>query len=526
MLDLSYIGIRNLRRVHHNLATPVLYEEAVRRTEGLVAHHGPLVVRTGSYTGRSANDKFFVQEPSSADKIWWGKHNKPIAPDRFDQLLVRVQAYLQGRSVFVQDCYAGADPEYRLKLRVITETAWHNLFARAMFLRELDPVVLESFAPEFTIIHTPNFHAVPEIDGTNSEAFVLLHLGRRLILIGGTSYAGEIKKSVFTAMNYLLPQRGVLSMHCSANCGPDGDTALFFGLSGTGKTTLSSERGRALIGDDEHGWSPRGVFNFEGGCYAKVINLSPEAEPEIYDATRRFGTILENVALSSDRRRIDLQDGSLTENTRAAYPITHLPSIVPSGMGGHPRHIILLTCDAFGVLPPIARLSPAQAMYHFVSGYTAKVAGTERGVREPTATFSACFGAPFLPLHPGRYAALLGERLARHDARCWLVNTGWSGGPYGVGRRMQIAYSRAVIRAALSGALDDATFAPDPLFGFEVPTSCPDVPATTLSTRNTWQDKAAYDRAARHLAGLFQENFAEYAEHVPADVHAAAPRLG
>jgi phosphoenolpyruvate carboxykinase (ATP) len=523
MVDLSYVGITNVHGVHHNLSTPALYEEAVRNREGHMVHLGPLVVRTGQYTGRSANDKFIVRDPETADKVWWGKHNKPIDPGKFNRLLIRLQAYLQGRDVYVQDCYAGADPEYRLKVRVITETAWHNLFARNMFVREFDPDVLAAFQPDFTLIHCPNFRAIPDVDGTNSEAFILLNLAEHLGIIGGTSYAGEIKKSVFTVMNYLLPQRGVLGMHCSANMGPDEDVALFFGLSGTGKTTLSSEGGRALIGDDEHGWSPAGVFNFEGGCYAKVIRLSPEAEPEIYETTRRFGTILENVACDFSVRRIDLDDAGLTENTRAAYPISHIPNALRVGIGGHPRHVIMLTCDAFGVLPPVARMTTAQAMYHFLSGYTAKVAGTERGVTEPSATFSACFGAPFMALHPTRYADLLGKLLAEHGSQCWLVNTGWSGGPYGVGERMKIAYSRAVVRAALNGELDKVEFRPDPVFQVEVPAHCPDVPDDVLWPRNTWEDKEAFDAKAKELAARFAENFQEYAEHASADVRAAAP---
>ncbi len=526
MQDLSYLGIRNVGQIHHNLSTPALYEEAVRRREGWISHLGPLVVRTGQYTGRSADDKFVVREPTSEGRIWWGKHNRPVEPERFEQLKARLQAYLQGRDIYVQDCYAGADPEYRLKVRVINESAWHNLFVRNMFLRELDRGVLASFNPEFTIIHCPNFQAIPDVDGTRSEAFVMPHFGQRLIIIGGTSYAGEMKKSIFTAMNYLLPQEGVLSMHCSANRGPDGDTAVFFGLSGTGKTTLSAEPGRALIGDDEHGWSDRGVFNFEGGCYAKVIRLDPEAEPEIYETTRRFGTVLENVALDTDSRRLDLDDAALTENTRAAYPITHLPDIVRDGMGDHPRNVVMLTADAFGVLPPIARLSPAQAMYHFLSGYTAKVAGTERGVTEPTATFSALFGAPFMALHPTVYAELLGQKIAKHEVRCWLVNTGWTGGPYGVGERIKIAYSRAVIRGAMSGALDDVPYQTDPVFGLEVPTRCPDVPSEVLNARGTWSDPKAYDEQARKLAGLFAENFKEFADNAAPEVIAAGPRIG
>jgi phosphoenolpyruvate carboxykinase (ATP) len=524
VLDLSYLGLTNLEEVFHNLSTPALCEEAVRRREGHLAHLGPLVTRTGHYTGRSANDKFVVREPSSADTIWWGKHNKAMGEEAFTALLRRLQAYLQGRAVFVQDAYCGADPEYRINVRVVTETAWHNMFVRNMFIREFDRDVLSRWQAEYTVIHCPNFQAIPDHDGTHSEAFVLLNFGRRLVIIGGTSYAGEIKKSIFTVMNYLLPPRGVLSMHCSANLGPDDDVALFFGLSGTGKTTLSSEAGRALIGDDEHGWSERGVFNFEGGCYAKAIRLDPEAEPEIYQTTRRFGTILENVALDQETRRIDLDDATLAENTRASYPISHLTNTVPGGKAGHPRNIVMLTADAFGVMPPVAKLTPAQAMYHFISGYTAKVAGTERGVTEPTATFSACFGAPFMALHPTVYADLLGQLIDRHGAHCWLINTGWTGGPHGVGSRMKIQYTRAMIRAAFSGALDEVGYDPDPIFKVAVPHSCPDVPTELLRPRGTWADAAAYDAKARELARRFNDNFADYAEAAGDAVRAAAPR--
>ncbi|MCU0271161.1 MAG: phosphoenolpyruvate carboxykinase (ATP) [Acidimicrobiales bacterium] len=525
MLDLSYLGITNTGTVFHNISTPALYEEAIRRREAMLSHLGPLVVRTGQYTGRSADDKFIVREPSSEDRIWWGKHNRPIEESAFDRLLVRLGAYLQGRDLFVQDVYAGADPDYRVKVRVITEHAWHSLFARNLLLQELDLDVVAQFAPDVHVIQAPDFHAIPEIDGTRSEAFILVHFARRLIIIGGTSYAGEIKKSVFTFMNFLLPPKGVLSMHASANQGPEGDTAIFFGLSGTGKTTLSADPDRALIGDDEHGWSDNGVFNFEGGCYAKVIRLSRTAEPEIYETTRRFGTVLENVAMDTRTRRLDLDDAVLTENTRAAYPISHLPNIVRGGQGGHPRSVVLLTADAFGVLPPLARLTPDQAMYWFVSGYTAKVAGTERGVTEPSATFSPLFGAPFMPLHPTEYAELFGERVRRHGSAVWLVNTGWSGGPYGVGERMSIAWSRAAVRAALDGSLDGAAFDDDPVFGFAIPRSCPGLPDEVLQPRRTWSDPAAYDVAAADLARRFAENFAQYADVASQAVRDAGPRV-
>ncbi|CAG0966894.1 phosphoenolpyruvate carboxykinase (ATP) [Planctomycetaceae bacterium] len=518
-------GIKNVNSVYWNLSTSALYEEAIRRREGRLGHLGPLVVRTGQHTGRAPNDKFIVREPTSEDKVWWGKVNRPMEPANFETLYRRLLAYVQGRDVFVQDCFAGADPQYRAPIRVITETAWHSLFARDMFI-QATPEQLAGHVPQFTVINVPNFHAIPEVDGTRSEVFIVLNFEQRLVLIGGTQYAGEIKKSIFTLMNYLLPQQNVLSMHCSANIGPQGDVAIFFGLSGTGKTTLSADPNRTLIGDDEHGWSDRGVFNFEGGCYAKVIRLSPTAEPEIYETTRRFGTILENVAFDSATGRLNLDDDSLTENTRAAYPISHIPNATRDGLGGHPANIIMLTTDAFGVLPPIAKLTPAQAMYHFLSGYTAKVAGTEKGVTEPQATFSTCFGAPFMVLSPAVYANLLGEKIAKHNVNVWLVNTGWSGGPYGVGQRMKIAYTRALVHAALDGALNDVPTVNDPIFGIAVPTACPNVPPEVLNPRNTWSDKAAYDTQARKLASMFAENFKTFANDVTAEVRAAGPKVG
>jgi phosphoenolpyruvate carboxykinase (ATP) len=525
MIDLAKLGINNVGTVYHNLSTPALYEEAIRRGEAEVGHLGPLVVSTGKYTGRSANDKFVVQEPSSEDKIWWGKINKPFQVADFDKVLYGLGSYLQNKDIFIQDCYAGADPNYRIKVRVITEHAWHNLFARTMFIREFDPDVLADFEPDYTVVHCPDFQADPEEEHTRSEAFILLNVGRKMVVIGGTSYAGEIKKSIFTVMNYLLPQQGVLSLHSSANVGADGDSAVFFGLSGTGKTTLSTETDRAMIGDDELGWSDQGIFNFEGGCYAKMIRLSDEAEPEIYQTTRRFGTVLENVTMDPVTRRLDL-DQADTENTRGAYPISHLDNVAEGSMAGHPRHIFMLTADAFGVLPPISKLTPEQAKYHFISGYTAKVAGTERGVKEPQATFSACFGAPFMPLHPAVYADLLGKKLADHDATVWLVNTGWTGGPYGVGERFKIAHSRAVVRAAISGALDDVEFVTDPVFGFAVPTACPGIPNELLDPRSTWQDVSAYDTKARDLAALFNDNFVEFADGAGQEVVAAGPLGG
>ncbi len=517
-------GIQNYNAVYWNLSTPLLYEEAIRRREARMAHLGALVVRTGQHTGRSPNDKFIVEEPGSADRVWWGKVNHPLSQTHYERLYQRMMAYLQGKDLFVQDCFAGADPAYRLPVRIITEYAWHSLFAHNLFIHAT-PAELAKHIPEFTVIDAPNFHAVPEIDGTRSEVFVVINFAQRLVLIGGTQYAGEIKKSIFTILNYLLPQKGVLSMHCSANIGPHNDTAIFFGLSGTGKTTLSADPSRILIGDDEHGWSDNSVFNFEGGCYAKIINLSAQAEPEIYATTRRFGTVLENVAFSTATGRLDLDDASLTENTRAAYPIDFIPNASPTGMGGQPEHIVMLTADAFGVLPPIARLTPEQAMYHFLSGYTAKVAGTESGVTEPQATFSTCFGAPFMVLPPTVYAHLLGEKIATHQVNVWLINTGWSGGPYGVGHRISIAHTRALVHAALDGALADVEFRTDPNFGLAVPTTCPNVPDEVLDPRATWVDGAAYDVQAQKLAAMFVENFKVFEDQVSDTVRASGPRV-
>jgi phosphoenolpyruvate carboxykinase (ATP) len=516
-------GIVNVNSEYWNLPTSAIYEETIRRREGLVAHLGPLVVRTGHHTGRSAHDKFMVREPSSEENIWWGRFNKPFEPEAFDDLWKRCVAFMQGRDLYVADVYAGADPKYRIKVRVITQYAWHSLFARNMFIQP--PVDdLHDFVPDFVVIDLPQFHAIPDVDGTRSETFILLNLAEKLVLIGGTSYGGEIKKSVFTIMNYLLPKQDVLPMHCSANVGERGDVAIFFGLSGTGKTTLSSDSTRRLVGDDEHAWSDDGVFNFEGGCYAKVIRLSAEGEPDIYQTTRRFGTILENVAIDSQTRRVDLNDDMLTENTRASYPMGHLSAIVPERMAGHPTNVIFLTADAFGVLPPISRLTPEQAAYHFISGYTAKVAGTEKGVTEPQATFSACFGAPFLPMHPGVYADLLSKRIREHDSRVWLVNTGWTGGQHGVGHRMELSHTRAMVRAALAGELDNTEMETEPIFGLSVPKRCPEVPAELLNPRTTWDDPAAYDAKARELAELFRENFKEFEEGCAPEVIAAGPQ--
>ena len=523
--DLVSLGIANPEAVWWNLPSSSLIEHALVRREGHLADTGPLVVRTGEYTGRSPNDRFFAREPSCDGKIWWGKANRPFDPALYEALRSRLLSYLEGKELFVQDCHVGADEEHRLPVRIVTEMAWHNLFARNMFISEPDRERRSAHLPAFTVIDAPGFHSRPEMDGTRSEVFILIHFGRREVLIGGTLYAGEIKKSLFTVMNYLLPESGVLPMHCAANYGKDEkDVAVLFGLSGTGKTTLSADPYRTLVGDDEHGWSDRGVFNFEGGCYAKVIKLSLEAEPEIYRTTRIFGTILENVALDTATRRIDLDDASLTENTRASYPLASIPRVAPRGAVGHPRDIVMLTADAFGVMPPVASMTPAQAMYHFLSGYTAKVAGTERGVVEPEATFSACFGGPFMPLHPSVYARLLGERIGRHATRVWLLNTGWTGGPYGTGTRISLPHTRAILRAAISGKLDGVETREDPFFGFRVPVSCPGVPPGLLDPRSTWRDGRAYDAQGRKLAGMFEENFAQYEDQVTPEVRAAGVR--
>ncbi|MFL5735248.1 MAG: phosphoenolpyruvate carboxykinase [Chloroflexia bacterium] len=508
----------------HNLSTAQLYEEAITNREGLLGATGSLVVSTGQYTGRSPKDKFVVREPSSEDKIWWGTVNQPLDEDKFDALRDRMLDYVEGKRLYTQDLFVGADPSYRLSVRITTESAWANLFARNLFIRP-GKQELAGFEPNFAVLNVPSFRADPLRDGTRSETFIVLDMSRKLVLIGGTQYAGEIKKSMFTVMNYMLPLQGVMPMHCSANIGAKGDTALFFGLSGTGKTTLSADPRRTLIGDDEHGWTDGGVFNFEGGCYAKVIKLSQQAEPEIWAASHRFGTVLENVVIDPHTRMLDLDSDLLTENTRSAYPIHFISNASPSGMGGHPRNIMMLTADAFGVMPPIARLNPEQAMYYFLSGYTAKLAGTERGVTEPKPEFSACFGAPFLPLPPMVYAQLLGEKIKQHGSHVWLVNTGWTGGPYGTGKRMSIEHTRAMISAALDGSLSQVDTRPDPIFGFGVPTSCPGVPDEVLWPRNTWQDPDAYDQAARDLARRFQDNFEKFAGQVTAKVLQAGPQI-
>ena len=521
-MDLTAHGLTPKGCIRRNLSPARLYEETLRLGTGRIAHGGGLVTDTTPHTGRSPNDRFVVHEPDTADMIDWGPVNMPISVCHYDRLRSELIEHLNGTDLYVRDAKAGADPRYGINVRVISESPWHDLFAHNMFLR-LDPGEQDAFDPDFVVYHAPSVQADPERHGTNSGAFIVVNFTDRVVLVGGTAYAGEIKKSIFASLNFLLPARGVLPMHCSANIGDAGDTALFFGLSGTGKTTLSANPDRQLIGDDEHGWSEDGVFNFEGGCYAKTIRLSPEGEPDIYHATRMFGTILENVVLDDATRRIDYDSGAITENTRASYPIHFIRNVVPSGLGGHPENVVFLTADAFGVLPPIARLDPAQAMYHFLSGYTAKVAGTERGVTEPKAAFSACFGAPFLPQHAAVYADLLGEKLRTHGARAWLVNTGWTGGRYGVGSRMKLGHTRAMVAAALNGHLDDVPQRVDPAFGLRVPTSVPEGPAEVLLPRETWTDGREYDDAANELAAMFRANFEQFAGQVPDGVREAGP---
>ena len=520
--DLTSFGFEGLGAVYWNYAAPALYEEAIARKEARIAAGGALTVETGQHTGRSAADKFVVRSAETENAIWWD-NNKPMAPEAFEILKQDMLAHAAGKELFAQDLYGGADPEYRIKARVVTEYAWHSLFIRNLLIRPSDDAVAAQ-VPRMTIIDLPSFKADPARHGCRTETVIAVDLTRMIVLIGGTSYAGEMKKSVFTALNYLLPQRGVMPMHCSANEGPGGDAAIFFGLSGTGKTTLSADPARTLDGDDEHGWGENGIFNFEGGCYAKTIRLSKEAEPEIFATTERFGTVLENVVLDENRVP-DFDDGSLTENTRCAYPLDFIPNASESGRAGHPKNIIMLTADAFGVLPPIAKLTPAQAMYHFLSGYTAKVAGTEKGVTEPEATFSTCFGAPFMPRHPSEYGNLLRELIARHGADCWLVNTGWTGGAYGTGRRMPIKATRALLTAALDGSLKDAEFRTDPNFGFAVPVAAAGVDTAILDPRSTWADRQAYDRQARRLVGMFIDNFAKFEDHVDAAILGASPRI-
>ena len=517
-------GLRNLNMEYWTLPTPALVERVISRREGMLAHEGAVIVRTGNYTGRAPNDKYIVSDGEATDQIWWGNVNRPLPADRFEQLYLRMTAYFQGRDVFVQDTTVAAHPDHRLPIRIITDKAWHSLFARNLFLRR-SPDELPGHVPEFTLLHAPGFRAIPEEDGLNSEIFIAINFVRRLILIGGTAYAGEIKKSLFTVLNYLLPKKEVLPMHCSTTVGAQHDVALFFGLSGTGKTTLSSDPERGLLGDDEHGWAEDGVFNFEGGCYAKIIRLSQEYEPLIWAATHHFGAILENVTIDPITRRINFDDNAFTENTRAAYPIGFLPNTLPEGRAGHPDNIFFLTADASGVLPPIARLDNDQALYYFLSGYTSKLAGTEKGLsKDPQATFSPCFGAPFMPRHPVVYANLLKDRLEKHPARIWLVNTGWTGGPYGVGKRMHLPYTRAMISAALNKQLDHVPFHKAHAFNLLVPETCPDVPSGLLEPRLTWEDASAYDRAASVLISQFQQNFEQYTGQVSQQVMQAELR--
>jgi len=523
---LEHYGLVNLNRVYWNLPSEALYEEAVFRNEGKISRSGPLVVNTGKHTARAAEDKYIVYESSTQDKIWWGQYNRPYSPDKFNELFNRVQGFLQGRDVFVQDCYAGADPNYRLPIRIITEYAWHSLFARNMFILPQTQEEYRRHYPEFTVISVPSFKAFPQIDNTRSQTVIVVNFEQKLCIIGNSGYGGEIKKSIFTIMNYLLPLENVMTMHCSANAGQDGDVALFFGLSGTGKTTLSADPGRSLIGDDEHGWSDEGIFNFEGGCYAKVIALSPTAEPQIYACTQRFGTILENVVYDPVTRLVDLDDDQFTENTRASYPLEFIDNALPDKMGGHPKNIILLTCDASGVMPPIAKLTPDQALYHFISGYTAKVGGTEIGLgEEPEITFSACFGGPFMAHHPAFYADLLKRKITRYGVNCWLLNTGWVGGPYGVGKRISIRYTRAMLNAALNGELLDVPYTTDPVFGFQVPQQCPHVPDNVLDPASSWPSKEAYMKRYRSLASRFIDNFKRFEDQAPPEVIASGPRL-
>lgn len=519
-LEGSGVRAGNDKTVYINLPRTALTEHTLRNKLGTLSIDGALIVNTGTHTGRAAGDKYVVDEPETTKDIWWGKVNQKLAPEKFEIFKGRVQAYLQGQDLYTEDLYAGADPAHRIKVRLVTNSPWHAAFARNIFLRP-PREELADFKPDFVVLHAPYFHAQPAIDGVQRYTTIALSFPQKTVVISGTRYGGEIKKSIFTVMNWLLPEKGILPMHCSANIGKAGDTAIFFGLSGTGKTTLSSDPERMLIGDDEHGWADNGVFNFEGGCYAKVIHLSQEAEPQIWNAVHRFGTVLENV-VADEIGRLDLDDARYTENTRAVYPVEFIPNAVPSGMGGLPKNVVMLTADAFGVLPPIAKLSPAQAMYHFLSGYTARVAGTEGGVSEPEATFSSCFGAPFLPRRPEVYGQMLADKIAKEGADCWLVNTGWSGGAYGVGSRMPIRYTRALLKAALDGTLAKAKFRADPIFGLMIPEAVPGIPAEVLDPRQSWADKAAYDKTAHGLVARFEANFASFIDHVGDDVKAVA----
>ncbi len=518
-------GLTNLRKIYWNLPAGALYEESVFRAEARVAHLGPLVVRTGKHTARAAADKFVVMEPNNASHIWWGQYNRPYNPEAFSQLLTRLQGFLQRRDVFVQDCYAGADPAHQMPVRIVTEKAWHSLFARIMFTKVRTQDGLKRHVPEFTVICAPSFQGSPVIDATRSETFIIINFAERLAIIGGSAYGGEIKKTIFTVLNFLLPFDGVFPMHCSANVGENGDVALFFGLSGTGKTTLSADPSRQLIGDDEHGWGDNGIFNFEDGCYAKVIRLSEDAEPQIHSCTRRFGTILENVVFDPVSRRLDLNDDMLTENTRAAYPLEYIDNYMPGKMGGHPKNVILLTCDASGVMPPISRLTPDQAIYHFISGYTSKIAGTEIGLGvEPEITFSTCFGGPFMVHHPYTYAEMLKARMLKHNVICWLVNTGWTGGPFGIGKRISIQHTRALLKAALDGKLLNVDYQQDPVFGFAVPKSCDGVPSNILDPAKSWPSREEYLKKYDALAARFIENFKLMMAETPEHIMEAGPK--
>jgi phosphoenolpyruvate carboxykinase (ATP) len=519
-------GLTNLNVVYWNLPVESLYEEIVFRGEGRLTRHGALVVNSGEHTARAANDKFVVRESSTEDQIWWGEYNRPYSTDKFAELFSRLQGFVQGRDVFVQDCFAGADPAYRMPVRIITELAWHSLFARNMFILPESAEEYRQHVPEFTVICVPSFHAFEPIDGTRSKTFIVLNFEQKLCIIGGSAYGGEIKKSIFTVLNFLLPLESVMPMHCSANVGDDGDAALFFGLSGTGKTSLSADPDRNLIGDDEHGWSDAGIFNFEGGCYAKVIQLSPSAEPQIFACTEKFGTVLENVIFDPVTRLIDLDDDEITENTRASYPLDFIANSVPEKMAGHPANIVLLTCDASGVMPPIARLTPNQALYQFISGYTAKVGGTEVGLgEEPEITFSACFGAPFMVHHPAYYADLLKRKIERYGVNTWLINTGWVGGAYGVGKRISIGYTRAMLHAALTGSLSNVEFSKDPIFGFEVPKSCEGVPDELLDPASSWSSPEEYMNKYRQLAMRFIDNFKKFAPDCTQEIIDAGPKV-
>jgi phosphoenolpyruvate carboxykinase (ATP) len=523
---LNNIGIVNLRAAYWNLPAEALYEEIVFRNEGKLSHQGPVVVNTGNHTARAANDKFIVRESGSASHIWWGEYNRPYDSDKFEELFSRLLGFLQGRDLFIQDCFAGADPNYKLPVRIITEYAWHSLFARNMFIPPETNEAYRQHVPQFTVISIPSFQAHPSVDGSSSDTFIAINYEQGLCIIGNTAYGGEIKKSIFTVLNYLLPLQNVMTMHCSANVGDDGDVALFFGLSGTGKTTLSADPNRKLLGDDEHGWSDDGVFNFEAGSYAKVIQLSSSAEPQIYACTRKFGTILENVVYDPVTRLIDLDDDSITENTRASYPLEYIANAIPEKRAGHPKNIILLTCDAQGVMPPIARLTPDQALYHFISGYTSKVAGTEIGLgQDPEITFSTCYGAPFMVHHPNFYASLLRNKIDRYGVNCWLLNTGWVGGPYGIGKRISIQYTRAMLTAALSGELDQVSYTEDPIFGFEVPDQCPGVPDDVLNPAIAWPGKSEYTIRYRDLASGFIDNFRKFDDETNLEIRNSGPTI-